>query len=126
MIAYKPPTPSNAPALAVVPRIVPETGAVGRFCALCGTDIAAMRAGTIYCTPRCAKRASRGMAPAPKVRTYGTTLAHPGYSVERCPRCDFPEADGGYCAACGWTLPRPGTPGGWTLHPAGSVHGPIR
>jgi hypothetical protein len=22
-----------------------------------------------------------------------------------CPRCTFPEADGGYCPACGWTTP---------------------
>lgn len=22
-----------------------------------------------------------------------------------CPACDFPEADGGYCPACGWTSP---------------------
>jgi hypothetical protein len=22
-----------------------------------------------------------------------------------CPACEFPEADGGYCPACGWTTP---------------------
>ena len=43
--------------------------------------------------------------------------------VEPCPKCSFPEADGGYCAACGWSLPRPGTPGGWPIHPAGTVAG---
>lgn len=35
-------------------------------------------------------------------------LYHPRYSVEPCPRCEHPEADGGYCnpedGGCGWTM----------------------
>jgi hypothetical protein len=115
---------TGAPPTAVVTRTRAGTSPRPAACEVCGTDIATMRAGTKFCSHRCQVRASRGMGAPPPVRNYGTALTHPGYSVERCPRCDFPEADGGYCLACGWTLPRPGTPGGWPLHPAGTVHGP--
>jgi hypothetical protein len=98
-------------------------------CGQCGAPIArGMRATRKWCSRRCETRHARGQpaTPAPpKTRTYGTTLTHSGYSVEQCPQCNFPEADGGACAACGWTLPRPGRPGGWPLHPAGTVHGPV-
>lgn len=30
---------------------------------------------------------------------------HPTYSIEPCPACQWPEADGGYCPACGWSAP---------------------
>lgn len=46
-------------------------------------------------------------ADAPARRRYATPLAHPSYSIEPCPACGFPEADGGYCAECGWSLPHP-------------------
>lgn len=41
---------------------------------------------------------------APK--KYGTKLVHPGIDIvyDHCPACDFPEAEGGYCPDCGWTL----------------------
>jgi len=35
-------------------------------------------------------------------RSYHTKLAHPGYSIEPCPACGFPEADGASCDECGW------------------------
>jgi len=34
---------------------------------------------------------------------WGTRLSHPTFSVETCPNCAFPEADGGYCPECGWS-----------------------
>lgn len=36
-------------------------------------------------------------------------LQHPSWSLiaDQCPRCSFPEAAGGYCEACGWSLPHP-------------------
>jgi methionyl-tRNA synthetase len=37
-----------------------------------------------------------------KKKTWTTRLAHPGYVVEPCPNCEFPEADGGFCEECGW------------------------
>jgi hypothetical protein len=48
-------------------------------------------------------------APKPP-RRYSTRRVHPTYTVEICPVCDFPEADGGYCPECGWMQPVPG----WT------------
>lgn len=37
-------------------------------------------------------------------------LAHPAFSIEACPNCEFPEADGGYCENCGWTKYEPSCP----------------
>ncbi len=51
-----------------------------------------------------------------KTRKYSTKLAHSQYSIEPCPNCLFPEADGGYCPECGWTRPV-------DRLPANSVHG---
>jgi hypothetical protein len=51
-----------------------------------------------------------------KTRKYSTKLAHPQYSIEPCPNCLFPEADGGHCPDCGWTRPV-------EKLPANSVHG---
>jgi len=34
---------------------------------------------------------------------WSVPLAHPSYSIEPCPNCQYPEADGGYCPECGWT-----------------------
>jgi hypothetical protein len=97
----------------------------GRSCASCGKSLADRHALTRYCDDRCKKRSQRGMpAVAPRRARWTVPLAHPQYSVERCPGCDFPEADGGACGNCGWTLPRPGTVGGRSLHPAGSLSGP--
>ena len=31
---------------------------------------------------------------------WRTKLVHPSYSIEQCPKCRFPEADGGYCNEC--------------------------
>jgi len=45
-----------------------------------------------------------GQTIPPKPR-WSTKLAHPTYVIEPCPRCTFPEADGGYCAECGWSAP---------------------
>jgi predicted RNA-binding Zn-ribbon protein involved in translation (DUF1610 family) len=95
-----------------------------RFCGSCGAPIDARRKGTKFCSPRCAKRAATGLPPAPKVHRYSIPLCHPGYCVEPCPKCAFPEADGGYCADCGWTRPLPGIPGGEILHLEGTCHGP--
>jgi hypothetical protein len=39
-----------------------------------------------------------------KRKKWTTKLVHPTYSIEPCPNCDFPEADGGYCPDCGWTV----------------------
>jgi ribosomal protein L32 len=105
-----------------------QTGLVGRVCVICGASIAAHRAGTKFCGSACRSRAydqrsGRRPAAGPRAQRYSAALTHPTYSVESCPKCGFPEADGGACANCGWTLPRPGTQGGWTLHPAGTVHG---
>ena len=104
-----------------------STNAVSaHLCASCGADLAGRRRNVRFCDKRCTKRAARGMAPAGRRATrYTVALSHPTYSVEPCPKCGHPEADGGACADCGWTLPRPGTPGGWPLHPAGTVHGPM-
>ena len=113
------------PRIAQGTRTAPPAASRATSCEVCGADIATMRAGTKYCGNRCSKRAQAGLGAPPPVKSYGTALAHPTYNVERCPRCDFPEADGGYCPSCGWSLPRPGTPGGWPLHPAGSLHGPV-
>jgi hypothetical protein len=111
-----------SPVVAVSDAPMPGTG---RICASCGADLTARRANVKFCSGRCQKRSERGMPPAgPRKASHSVPLAHPSYSIERCPRCDFPEADGGACANCGWTLPRPGTRGGWTLHPAGTIHGP--
>jgi hypothetical protein len=38
-------------------------------------------------------------------RRFTAKLAHPTYSIEQCPNCEFPEADGGYCPECGWSKP---------------------
>lgn len=93
-------------------------------CRSCGASLAGRRANVMFCDKRCQKRAERGMpAAGPRRAAWTVPLAHPSWSVEPCPKCEFPEADGGACANCGWTLPRPGTSGGWTLHPAGTVHG---
>jgi predicted nucleic acid-binding Zn ribbon protein len=111
----------------VVTEQVPPADDQHTLCALCGTPIDAGMFGTRrYCSGRCKTRAARGqpaMPAPPKVRRYSVPFTHPGWSVEPCPKCGFPESDGGACEDCGWTLPRPGTPGGWTLHPAGTVHG---
>ena len=48
--------------------------------------------------------ASPGPVSGPKrARTYGTPRSHPTYAIEFCPRCGYPEADGGFCPDCGWT-----------------------
>lgn len=49
----------------------------------------------------------RGRPPKTAVRGWNVPLAHPSYSIEQCPNCEFPEADGGYCENCGWSLPHP-------------------
>jgi ribosomal protein L32 len=94
-----------------------------RSCAVCGAPLSHARAK--FCGSRCKQRSYAGLGAAPVVRRYSVPLTHPGWSVEACPKCGYPEADGGACADCGWTLPRPGRPGGWTLHPAGTLHGPV-
>jgi len=43
-------------------------------------------------------------------RVWGVKLAHPAFSIEACPNCEFPEADGGYCENCGWTKYEPSCP----------------
>lgn len=53
---------------------------------------------------------SSGVSPAlegirSQRRKYTTPLTHPQYSIEQCPNCEFPEADGGYCPDCGWSKP---------------------
>jgi hypothetical protein len=119
-------TAYKVPATAVVRVSALTVTPTAPSCGSCGASLAIRRAGTKFCDSRCRKRAKRGMAPAEKpVRRYSTPLAHPTYCVEPCPRCGFPEADGGACKDCGWMLPWPGTPGGWALHPAGTMHGPV-
>ena len=46
----------------------------------------------------------------PEKKKWETKLSHPTYSIEACPQCEFPEAEGGYCPECGWTLYRPTCP----------------
>lgn len=43
----------------------------------------------------------------PREKRWHTRLTHPSYRVlyDACPKCGFPEAEGGYCPECGWTLP---------------------
>lgn len=36
-------------------------------------------------------------------KKWNTKLTNKG--LEKCPRCDFPEAYGGFCNECGWTAP---------------------
>ena len=44
-------------------------------------------------------------ADPPKKRQRWTVQpAHPGYVIEPCPKCGFPEADGGHCSECGYTF----------------------
>ena len=43
-------------------------------------------------------------------KKWSARLAHPTYSIEPCPNCEFPEADGGYCEDCGWTRYEPTCP----------------
>lgn len=41
----------------------------------------------------------------PDWKTWKTLLVHkngPWPKALFCPQCEFPEADGGYCPACGW------------------------
>jgi len=40
----------------------------------------------------------------PKVRKWSVPLAHPNFQLlaDFCPKCQFPEAEGGYCPNCGW------------------------
>lgn len=46
--------------------------------------------------------------PAPR-KKWVTKLTHPTYQLiaDICPQCGFPEAEGGYCEECGWSLPHP-------------------
>jgi hypothetical protein len=54
--------------------------------------------------PGTGKRAKAALDEVRKKRKgWATKLVHPTYSIEPCPNCDFPEADGGYCPECGWT-----------------------
>lgn len=126
----------EARATQVAPTALPTVsggpaGSEGRSCAICGVPLTGFRASARYCSSACRARAydrRTGRRPATGTRITGwhVPLAHPTYAVEPCPRCGFPEADGGACASCGWTLPRPGTPGGWHLYTAGTVCGPVR
>ena len=50
--------------------------------------------------------------PALKAPQWTVPLCHRSYSIEPCPRCGFPEADGGHCEECGWSLPLPSGLGG--------------
>jgi hypothetical protein len=128
--AAREPYPSSEPPPAVTGSSGPGMAPVARFCAHCGTAIDAGMFGTRrYCDERCRARHRRGLPVVARTvtrRTYTVALAHPSYSIEPCPKCGYPEGDGGWCPDCGWTLPPPGTPGGWTLHRPGGVTGPIR
>lgn len=55
------------------------------------------------------KKSSRTPQPEPTKQRWTTKLAHPGWALaaDQCPNCGFPEAEGGYCPECGWTLPHP-------------------
>ncbi len=99
-----------------------------RPCGSCGASLATYRAGTRYCSSACRSRAydrRTGRHPGAGPRQAKRAIPWPEWGIEPCPRCRYPSADGGYCPACGWSLPRPGTPGGWALHPAGSLSGPV-
>lgn len=45
----------------------------------------------------------------PQPRRWKAKLDHPSWAlcVDQCPRCEYPEAEGGWCANCGWSLPDP-------------------
>lgn len=49
--------------------------------------------------------AGAGAADPAKPRRYATKPIHPGYIIQDCLNCGFPEADGGYCPECGWQEP---------------------
>jgi hypothetical protein len=53
-------------------------------------------------------RGAADPTPAPH-KKWRTKLAHPSFQIvgDECPNCGFPEAEGGYCEECGWTLPPP-------------------
>ena len=37
-------------------------------------------------------------------KKWTVPLSHPGYSIEPCPKCGYPEAEG-VCPECGWSAP---------------------
>lgn len=80
---------------------------------------------TAFAPPHTRKRSigSLGAATGRVGHSWGTPRTHPGYTVEPCPKCGYPEADGGYCPDCGASCPRPGTRGGQPLYPPGTRHG---
>lgn len=56
------------------------------------------------------ERAAADPSPSPRpTKKWNTRLVHPTYQIvgDECPNCDFPEAEGGYCPECGWSLPHP-------------------
>jgi hypothetical protein len=46
---------------------------------------------------------------SPPPKKWAVKLDHPSWSLpaDHCPKCDYPEAEGGWCANCGWSLPKP-------------------
>jgi len=46
---------------------------------------------------------------ARKPPRWTAKLDHPTWALlaDKCPACEYPEAEGGWCANCGWTLPHP-------------------
>ncbi len=62
--------------------------------------------GTTTASPETATTSgSQETATSTKRHRYTTPLTHPTWSIEQCPNCGFPEADGSYCPDCGWSLP---------------------
>lgn len=41
----------------------------------------------------------------PRGQAWTAHLSHPTWSIEKCPKCGFPEAEGGFCPNCHWTAP---------------------
>ena len=55
-----------------------------------------------------AVRPTRSTRSAASATRLAVAIAHPTYTIEPCPRCGYPEADGGYCPECGTTTHRKG------------------
>ncbi len=96
-------------------RVAPASSSTAGACGHCGKALS--RAGAKWCNDKCRKRAARGLPVETAKRTYAVPLVHGGYCVSPCPRCSYPEGDGGHCPECGWTATSP-------VYEAGSLHGP--
>ena len=105
----------NETAGALVRVLSGKSPCTGR-CGHCGKALS--RQGARWCSDKCRMRAARGLpVETAKPKAWAVPLVHAAYSIEPCPVCGFPEADGGHCEACGWTATD-------SIYPEGSCVGP--